>query len=169
MAFMYRNLHRLPERATSSSTRVTHFDEFDPIPERIGYVHTLQARQRHGSLHGVAGVHTTNDECRESFDPQRWVGFTSRPEVGFNAEVQLHASASEPRAPAPGEGGGLGYLLKAEHVAIEPAGRILPACRHGELHVVYGDNAHGETTITSRTRSRRAGFRHHLKQDCRGD
>jgi hypothetical protein len=56
--------------------------------------------------------------------------------------VQFHAAAPEPCAASRCERRGLGYLLKAEHVAIESAGRLFPARRHRELDLVNSDNVH---------------------------
>jgi hypothetical protein len=129
-------------RGLGGSPRVTPFYEFDAIPERIRHVHTVQAGQRHVSLNGVAGVHTPDDERREAFDSQRRMGLASRPKVGLDPEVQVDSAAPKPRAAPPRERGGLGDLLEPQYVAIESAGRVFPACRHGELHMVYADNAH---------------------------
>jgi hypothetical protein len=122
--------------------RVALFYEFDSISERIRHIHTLQAGQRYVSFNGVTRDHTADEERRESFDSQRRMGLTSRAKVGLDPEVQLHSAAPEPYATSTREHRGLGYFLEPQHVAVEPAGCLFTARRHGELHVVYADNAH---------------------------
>jgi hypothetical protein len=64
-------------RPSGGSPRVTPLYKLDPISERIRHMHPLHPGQRHVPLNGVAGVHTADDERRESFDSQRRMGLAS--------------------------------------------------------------------------------------------
>lgn len=64
------------------------------------------------------------------------MSFLGRPEIGFDADVQLLIPALEPAAASSGERSGLCYFTQPEKRAIEFPGRSLAAFWSRQLNVV---------------------------------
>ena len=84
---------------------------------------------------GAAGL---GNERFKIVHTEGWVRFTGRAEIGFDADVQLHAAGFEPCTATPGELSGLGNLGKTQYTDEEGAGFFLFADWHGELDMVNG-------------------------------
>jgi len=70
---------------------------------------------------------------------ERGMRFPGRPEILLHAQVNLHLAALEPAAAAFGKLARLRNFAHAENAGVKAACAFLLAWRHGELHVLNGD------------------------------
>ncbi len=66
-----------------------------------------------------------------------------RPKVHLNAKMQAQGGAGEPTPSPRRQMRGFDLLCKPQNVAVEAPRPRLAARRHGELHVVQGQNLEG--------------------------
>jgi hypothetical protein len=90
----------------------------------------------------VAGVSTSGSDSIDILYVKRDMRLLRRAEVRIDPEVQLSIAELEPDAAPDRQGGRLGYLAQAEHLAIEAACLVLEAAGHRHLYVIDAQNGH---------------------------
>lgn len=110
--------------------------QLDPVSEWVVEIATQHVGEFVVPLHCKTDGFDSFGERVKIVDQQGGMGFSGRPELGFDTKVELYMSSRKPAPTARSERLGLEHFIQPQNCDVEPPRGVLAALRHCELNMI---------------------------------